>query len=230
MRQLDHLFDSSAVVVLTAPVSSAHIAALGPWEAAAVERAVEKRQREYATGRRLAREALRRCGIDSFELLNGDDRAPIWPPAISGTITHSDHRAVVAVGLESEIGTLGIDIEHRRGLKRSLWRMTLLPEEQAYLETLDASDREAMALVIFSAKEALYKAQYPRSREYMEFFALRVEVLPDPAHPTRRGDLRCIFQRAVGPFADRTEVLGRYLPIDPHEIESDVLTAIQIER
>lgn len=214
---------SPDVVVLTAPVDERAVSGLTPAEANAIPRARDKRRREYATGRCLARDALRRLGVEGFDLVNGEDRAPIWPEGIAGTITHSDTRAVVAVGRRARIGTVGLDIEHREGLARPLWRMTLLPAEVAFLDARRADERERWALIVFSAKEALYKAQYPVSGEYMGFSALRVELAPDPDAPLSRGAIRCEFQRDVGPFPRGFVASGRYRPIGP-----DVVTGVTI--
>jgi 4'-phosphopantetheinyl transferase EntD len=213
VRELPGLFDPP-VVVLTAPVDDAAVARLRPREAEAMARARAKRRREFATGRLLAREALARLGVRGFALVNGEDRAPVWPEGIAGTITHCDTRAAVAVGWRAEVGTVGLDLEHRAGLARRLWRMTLLPEEVAFLETRPAAEREAWALTLFSAKEALYKAQYPVSREYMGFSALRVELEPDATAPHGPGRLRCVFRRDVGPFPAGHVARGRYLPFE----------------
>lgn len=206
------------IVTLTGPVDDAAVAELTSREAETLLRAVDKRRREFATGRRLARRALAQVGVHGFDLLNGDDRAPIWPPDIAGSITHCDTRAVVAVARRSEVGTFGVDIEHRAGLPQRLWRMTMLPEEVAFLDAQPAAERERWALYLFSAKEALYKAQYPVSRTYMGFEALRVDLAPDPTEPKTRGQVRCTFQENVGPFPRGYTALGRYLEFEGHPV------------
>lgn len=218
---LDGIFDEG-VVVRTAPVDASHLAGLSAREAALVAAAGPKRQREFATARALAREALAALGISGFDLVNGDDRCPIWPEGVSGSVSHSDTRAVVAVARLGEAGTVGVDVEHRAVLDRRLWRMTLLPEEAAYLGGLPEPQALSLALVIFSFKEALYKAQYPRSREYMGFSALRVELEPDATAPLDRGRARCVFRRDVGPFSLGFAALGRYGRASSGEVVSGV--------
>jgi len=219
VRELPGLFDPP-IVALTAPVDEAAVAELSPREAQAVARAADKRRREFATGRLLAREALARLGVRGFDLINDEDRAPVWPQGIAGTITHCDTRAVVAVGWRSEVGTFGADLEHRAGLARHLWDMTMLPEEVAFLDAQPEADRERWALILFSAKEALYKAQHPVTREFMGFGALRVELGEGAETPRRPGGLRCVFQRDVGPFRAGHVAAGRYLPFEEHAVVS----------
>ena len=74
--------------------------------------AVDKRQREFATGRRLAHGLLTELGVGGGPLLPGRDRAPIWPDGVVGTISHSRAWCVVAaargrVGAEGAGGNGG---------------------------------------------------------------------------------------------------------------------------
>ena len=212
-RPLFGLFDDSRVYVLTSAVSDAAIASLSKREAAALTNVVDKRRREFATARALAREGLERFfDVRGFDLLNAENRSPIWPRGIEGSISHSNTRAWVAL-VDAAFGTIGIDGEGRDELKQDLWHLTLLGEEVAYLETLEASIRGRRALALFSAKEALYKAQYPRSGSFMGYLALRVEL-------GEAGLLRCTFQQAVGPFSKGFVVHGRW--VDGNELVTAV--------
>jgi 4'-phosphopantetheinyl transferase EntD len=199
--RIDGLFDDD-VTVLSAPVDLRHEHALGPEERAVIEKAREKRRQEFATARVLAKEGLGAYGVTGFQLLNDESRAPIWPDGIAGSVSHCDTRAFVAL-TERRRRTVGIDGEHRTALERRLWKMTMLPDEITTLERLPEAEAGRRALVMFSAKEALYKAQHPRTREYMEFAALHVEALDD-------GTLRCTFQRDVGPIAKGYVAPGRW--------------------
>lgn len=223
MKILSELFDPR-VVVRTAPIDDGAIARLTEQERAFVAGAGEKRRREFATARVLAREALRELGVEGFDLLNAEDRAPIWPSGIAGTVSHSNTRAVVAVGRADEVGTIGVDVEHREVLPQRLWEMTMLAEEIAWLEARDGADQGALALALFGAKEALYKAQYPRTREYMGFSALLVELSPDARAPLDRGNVRCVFEKDVGPLPKGFVAVGRYRRLETGEM----VTAVEI--
>ena len=214
-RQLFGLFDNPCVYVLTSAVSAAAIASLSKKEADVLTNVAEKRRREFATARVLAREGLGRFfDVHGFDLLNAGDRSPIWPHGVQGSISHSDTRAWVALA-DATFGTIGIDGEGRDELKRDLWRLTLLDEEMGYLETLDASIRGRRALTLFSAKEALYKAQYPCSGSFMSYTSVRVDL-------GEAGLLSCTFQEAVGPFSKGFTVHGRWLE------EIELVTAVWI--
>ena len=101
-------------------------------------------------------------------------------------------------------GTVGIDGEDRDGLRPQLWKLILREEEMAYLDTLDRSLRERRALAIFSAKESLYKAQYPRSGSRMSYHQARVEF-------GHAGSLTCTFEDPIGPFPRGYSATGRWL-------------------
>jgi 4'-phosphopantetheinyl transferase EntD len=89
----------------------------------------------------------------------------------------------------------------------------LRDEEVAYLETLAESIRGRRALALFSAKEALYKAQYPRTGKEMEYKALQVEF-------GEAGALCCTFRQGVGSFPEGYVAHGRCL--DGNEIVTAV--------
>lgn len=195
------------VTVLTAEHTDAALSLVMPEEAALVARAIDKRRREFATGRALARAALGRLGSSAVAIPSAPDRSPIWPDGIAGSISHCDTRAVVAIGRRNE-GTVGVDVEHRAELKRELWSSVFLPAEIARLEARwDPTRRGRMALVLFSAKEALYKAQYPWTTKFMGFSELEVDVEEESA---TRGALSCTFQGDVGRFPRGTVARGRY--------------------
>jgi 4'-phosphopantetheinyl transferase EntD len=92
--------------------------------------------------------------------------------------------------------------------------------------------RGRMALVLFSAKEALYKAQYPRTTTFMGFHELHVAITSDVRDPSR-GTLRCTFQNDVGAldregFARASIANGRFqLDATPG---AEVLTSVFIPR
>lgn len=202
VHSVDGLFDPR-VVVLGAAVSEAATASLRPAEEALVATAMPKRRHEFATARALAHLALARLGARADAILNDAERAPIWPEGVRGSITHCNTRALVAV-CPAEVGSVGIDVEHRAELKRDLWESVFLPGEIEALARLPDERRGRTALAFFSAKEALYKAQFPISRTYMGFRALAVELAE------REGELRCTWQDDIPGFPRGTAVRARY--------------------
>jgi len=60
-----------------------------PGERKAIRTACGSRQREFATGRWLARRLITEMGEESGEIKRGKNGEPIWPKGICGSITHT---------------------------------------------------------------------------------------------------------------------------------------------
>ena len=122
-----------------------------------------KRQAEFLAGRLCARAALHRLdGLDCIPAI-GEDRAPVWPTHISGSITHSTGHAAAIVGHKAQWRGLGMDLENLLSLERAerLAGEILTVDE---LQRMGTVDREQIALLVtltFSVKESLFKALYP---------------------------------------------------------------------
>ena len=141
---------------------------------------VEKRRLEFATARWCARQALAELSITGFPLLPGQDRAPIWPPSVVGTITHTDGcpggYCGVAVADRSVTSGLGLDAEPRLPLIKELWSQVLDDVEQH--EASAAEEPGIQARLVFSAKETTYKALYPTRKRFLEFSDVHIEARP----------------------------------------------------
>jgi 4'-phosphopantetheinyl transferase EntD len=167
---------------------------LFPAEREHVARAVEKRVREFAAGRLCARAGLMALGLEPTPLLKGPDRAPIWPPGVVGSITHTDGYCVAVVAPETQLAAIGVDAERLGEVDPPLWPTIMRPEEVTTLEALDESTRRRMATLIFSAKEAFYKCQYTLTRAWLGFEDALVRAEGDvfelsvvnEAHPVRK--------------------------------------------
>ncbi|WP_248750108.1 4'-phosphopantetheinyl transferase superfamily protein [Pseudomonas sp. MWU15-20650] len=139
---------------------------------ASIQRSVAKRQAEFLAGRLCARAALQQ--LDQLDCVPaiGEDRAPIWPGHISGSITHSTGHAAAIVGHKAQWRGLGMDVENVLTLERAerLASEILTADE---LQRMAALPRDQIALLVtltFSVKESLFKALYPivQKRFYFE--------------------------------------------------------------
>jgi 4'-phosphopantetheinyl transferase EntD len=158
---------------------------LHPEEALSVAKAVPKRVGEFAAGRLCARLALAQFGITGFVLKMAPDRAPVWPNSMVGSITHTQGFGAAVVAERRRFGSLGLDVEAAGGVKRELWRHICVPAEADWLESLPEDARACAATLVFSAKEAFYKCQYPLTGERMRFADLCVTL---PGSGTGRWD------------------------------------------
>ena len=168
-------------------------ATLSPAERVHIGRARPGRAREFAAGRLCARQALERLGRAGWDLLVAPDRSPQWPPGIAGSISHTTGYCCAAVCEQDRFRSIGLDVEIDRRVTADLHGQFLTASEQAAL--LGMSDNEAgrRATLIFSAKEAFYKCQYPLTSEWLDFADIEVEVPDDlreagrlTIRPTRR--------------------------------------------
>lgn len=148
-----------------------HTGDLHPEEHTAVAGAARRRAWEFATGRLAARSALRALGLPAAAIpRNG--RAPEWPAGVVGSISHTSELAVAGVARASEMLGLGVDLEGVGRVGRELYgRLFTGPER----ERLGDSDSRLGALM-FSAKEAGYKAVNPGVGRFIGFHEAEVDV------------------------------------------------------
>lgn len=173
------LFDDPRVAVAEMdPRAAAPCAGLFPDEAALVERAVLSRRQQFTAGRLLARAALQRLGQAAAPLLNDAQRVPIWPRGVVGTITHTHVWCAAAVARQDQIAGLGADVELSTPLELGLWDRICRPEERSFLQAQPEPSRGLLAKAIFSAKESIYKALYPRVRVFLDFQGMRIALEP----------------------------------------------------
>jgi 4'-phosphopantetheinyl transferase EntD len=156
---------------------------LFPEEEAIVGRAVERRRREFATGRHLAREALARLGAARQPVLSGPNREPLWPPGIVGSITHCEGYRAAVVAWQQDLASVGIDAEPHAPLPDGVLGVVALPQEQRRLAELAAADpARCWDRLLFCAKESVYKAWFPLARRWLGFDGADITI--DPAAAT----------------------------------------------
>lgn len=151
-------------------------ALLLPEEAAHLGRAVPKRVREFAAGRLCARRALAEFAIVDCPIEVAGDRQPRWPPSMIGSITHTAGFCAAVVAERRRMAALGIDSEVVGGVSLEIWPRIGVAAEAAWVGSLPASEQAAAMTLIFSAKEAFYKCQYPLAGERLGFHDVRVEA------------------------------------------------------
>ncbi|HEX3514624.1 MAG TPA: 4'-phosphopantetheinyl transferase superfamily protein [Trebonia sp.] len=143
---------------------------LFPEEAALVARATEKRRREFTTGRECARGALAALGIAAAPILRGYRGEPLWPDGIVGSISHCAGYCAAAVARTHDLLTIGLDAEPNAALPGGVLELISLPAERARLRELAAT---APAIgwdrLLFCAKEAVYKAWFPLTGQWLGF-------------------------------------------------------------
>jgi len=130
---------------------------------ASIQRSVAKRQAEFLAGRICARAALHRLDSQVCVPAIGEDRAPVWPAHVSGSITHSTGRAAAIVAHKDHWQGLGMDLENLLDPERAerLAGEILTPAELLRMAITRQEDRALLVTLTFSVKESLFKALYP---------------------------------------------------------------------
>lgn len=152
---------------------------LFPEEELALGRAVEKRRREFTTGRACARAALRELGLAPRAIPAGEHGEPRWPEQVVGSITHCERYRACAVARSREMLTVGIDAEPNAPLPDGLLADVARPEERTWLGGLRAQHPDVhWDRLLFSAKESVYKAWFPLAERWLGFEDATLTVNP----------------------------------------------------
>ena len=165
--------------------------------------AIPRRQREFAAGRAALRAAMADLGLPAVAIPMHPDRSPALPAGLAASITHTATACLAAAMTGRR--ALGIDLEPDEPLPPDILDTVLTPAERG---TPDAR-------VIFSAKEALYKAQYPLSGTLFGFDAVAVTL--------QTATFTATFLQSVPGFPAGTRLSGQWTRVENH-----ILTAIVI--
>lgn len=169
---------------------------LSEGERSVVSTACEKRVGDFSTGRYCARMALEPYGLASVEIPARPTRAPHWPKGLVGSITHTDGFAAAAVAETDAVAAVGIDAEIMRPgkMKPGMVELILTDEERRRWGSGASAESQRHAYVVFSAKEALFKALHPLVERFFGFHD--AEVLDLNAE---RGTFQIRLRRSLGP-------------------------------
>lgn len=138
-----------------------------------IAKAVIKRKAEFLAGRYLAKQAaiaLGRPECAFIEVKIGPHRAPVWPAGFKGSITHDASTAICIMSDSDNVHSLGIDIEHiiTDDMMNDV-ASQVCEEQETQLIVSHGIDKNTAVTLIFSAKESIFKAFYPRVGEYFDF-------------------------------------------------------------
>jgi 4'-phosphopantetheinyl transferase EntD len=168
---------------------------LWPEETDHIAKAVEGRRAEFTAGRVLARRALATLDGPDCAIPPGSRNMPVWPAGYVGSISHAHGFVAVAAARRTDLLSIGIDVENalrfRPELEKKIVQMALA--------------------IMFSAKEAFYKCQYPITECYLGFH-----------------DAHVVIDRAGGTFrltllTDLPLLAGRQVFDGRFEIEADTV-------
>ncbi len=206
------LAEGSSVAEVRAP--HFRLSGLLPEEETLIAGAVEKRRREFAAGRNCARLAMGKLGVPPTAIGIGAYREPLFPKGISGSITHTKEYCAAAVVWTGAVLTIGIDAELNQPLDPSVADLILSPNERRMVEAL--GEECSFDALVFSIKEAFFKAFFPLCRQYLDF-ADAVVALSLTDRSFRLHLVRADMAALLG----RSRIFGRY-DFDPRHVYTAV--------
>lgn len=202
-RAVRGLFDVPVGLGLTDP--SAPQPAVWAGEAEALAGAVPARRNEFAAGRAAARMAMQDAGCPAQAVPVQANRAPDWPQGLAGSITHTRQLCLAVVSNRAK--SLGLDAEQLHRLDEDIIPIICSDVEISRHSGIPLAE---LGLMIFAAKEAAYKAQFPLTGQLFGFEVLDVTLDP----PAGRFDAR--FLHPIGPFSVGDSLPGRFAEVAGH--------------
>lgn len=146
-------------------------AALMDDEAQSIASEIAAARRASGAARIVAREMLARFGQSPCALPKTTAGLPTWPKDIVGSLAHDDLIAVAALARRHEFEAVGIDIEPAEPLPADVVELVVTAREHSGL-----SNDPLQGRFLFAAKEAVYKALYPRDRVFLEYHDIEVDL------------------------------------------------------
>ena len=195
-----------------------NVAALPAVEQALTDSMAPARRDAFVQGRLCARHCMGQLGLPEVPLPVGEQRAPLWPPGVVGSISHCDGRALAAAARIEVAGGLGVDLELRAPLEPAVLELVCTPVERDWLAQAESGDA---ARLLFAAKESIYKCLWTRVRRFIDFQEVTVHIdirsdtfSAEPADTLLDGDL---LRNLNGRFQQLENfwVTGCYLPPSP---------------
>ena len=132
-------------------------------------KAVEKRRTEFFLGRLAASRALQALGVTPEPVLKGVRREPLWQEGIVGAITHKADIALAVVARKSRACGVGVDLESLdKPVSFKISTKVCTASEREWLEKMPG-EQDRRLKMIFSAKEAGFKAFFPIEQIYLGY-------------------------------------------------------------
>ena len=155
--------------------------ALLPEEMAGFAGSVIKVRRASGAARIVARQLMSRLGRAPQPIPRSTAGMPVWPGGIVGSLAHDARIAVAAMARQDDFLGVGVDIEPAEPLERTCWASLQPRRSDGQLTTIRYRGR-----LLFSIKEAIYKAVYPLDGTFLDHHDVEVD-LPAGTATVRKG-------------------------------------------
>ena len=132
--------------------------------------AVQRRRREFSTGRHCARTAVALLGLPPCAITRRANGSPCWPRGVAAPTTHCRGPTAAAVARQDTVLAFGIDAEPNTPLPPSVTSAITTPAERKALSR-NAQVRPGIHWdhVLQSAKESVFKAWWPFTQKALDF-------------------------------------------------------------
>lgn len=146
-----------------------------------LECAAPKRQAEFLAGRYLAQLALAEFGFaPSTSIGIGQQRQPLWPEGIVGSITHCEGYAACIVARAADYSGLGIDCEINITSETATnIAITIVSDAEMDSARISNLPFHQWLTLVFSAKESLFKALFKQVGHYFGFLDAQIVELKE---------------------------------------------------
>ena len=141
-----------------------------------VKGCADKRVREFVAGRTAARETMKKLGLPPLPVLMGRRRMPVFPAGVVGSISHSDAYCICILGRDDDFRSIGVDIENITRIKPYFASYIFTKDELVKHRSFSQVEMLKHIAVVFCAKEAYFKFQYPITGEFIGFKSIVVDL------------------------------------------------------
>jgi 4'-phosphopantetheinyl transferase EntD len=194
---------------------------LMPDELSLTQDMTPRRVREFRAVRNVARRALVALGETASALPQGTFGEPIWPHGVTGSLSHTAYLAGALVSHKNTIRSVGIDLNDHRALGDAADELMSGTEITAASQLGLFHDVDAIKNLLFSAKEALFKCQFPLTR-LNDLGYMDVELTVRPGEG-------CISAKLLRPLDASAVAVISKIQILPMQIQG-VMAALAILR
>ena len=139
-----------------------------------------QRRQEFIAGRYCVYNAAKELGLELSTLPVSIERGPVWPEGVIGSISHSKKMAIGCVGKAGQFRSIGIDTEEvfsQQTIKDIQKVIALDSEKEMISREIPEKYNNLAYSILFSAKEALFKAIHPLCKTFIDFQETRMTHL-----------------------------------------------------
>lgn len=142
--------------------------------------AVDRRKADFGDSRWCAHQALKNFMDAHPPILRGPRGMPLFPEGVVGSLTHTAGFRAALLAPARRWASVGIDAEKAIPLPEGVFNTIARSGEQRRIRrTMRANDLQLLDTVLFSAKEATYKAWFPLTHRFLDFDQADIDLRAD---------------------------------------------------